>query len=319
MNRSAWKHACMLALLACAAGWHQPACADGDFSLDNADPVDAAHHGRIGLAFQSLHSSGLLLADGDNNHGAITDTRSLRLSIDYMLDHGWELHAALPYISKRSRNDGGNHNPLALDPPHPESQFLDDGDYHSTFQDLQLGVSRHLQFGRYRLEPRATLTWPTHDYAFFANAAVGQHLKKLKIGVDVTRQLANSNFYWSAGYDYEFVEKIMDVGLNKYHARLTAGYYFSPTWSGRVFAVMRRGQGRDSDFFGPGGFGPGCRCEYWYRHDQLSRHEYAIAGIGATWRINDRYSLSGTAGTMVWGRTVHELKEAYELELSRSF
>jgi hypothetical protein len=77
---------------------------------------------------------------------------------------------------------------------------------------------------------------------------------------------------------------------------------------------MRRSQGRDANFFTPAS-----RSEYWYRHDQLSRHNYAIAGFGATWRINDRYALSGTVGKMVWGRTVHELKRAYELELSRSF
>jgi len=268
----------------------------------------------MSLAYQTLHSSGLLLQDGVNNHGAITDTQSLRLSVDYLLDGGWELHAVLPYISKRSLHDNGNHDPLGLVQPHPESQFLDDGQYHGGLQDVQLGVSRHLELGRYRLEPHAMLTWPSHDYTFFANAAIGQHLRKLKLGADVTRQLADSNFYWSAGYDYEFTERVMDIGINKQHARLTAGYYFSPTWSGRVFAVMRRSQGRDANFFSPAS-----RSEYWYRHDQLSRHNYAIAGFGATWRINDRYALSGTIGRMVWGRTVHELKRAYELELSRSF
>ncbi|MCJ0825479.1 hypothetical protein MQC88_05820 [Luteimonas sp. 50] len=305
----------VFALAACTVlGWIPQARADGDeFDAGGgADP--GGQRGTMSLAYQTLHSSGLLLQDGINNHGAITDTQSLRLSVDYLLDGGWELHAALPYISKRSLHDNGNHNPLNLVLPHPESQFLDDGRYHGGLQDLQLGVSRHLVRGRYRIEPHVVLTWPSHDYTFFANAAIGQHLRKLKFGADVTRQLADSNFYWSAGYDYEFTEKVMDIGIDKQHARLAAGYFFSPTWSGRVFATMRRSQGRDADFFSPAN-----RDEYWYHHDQLSRHNYAIAGFGATWRINDRYALSGTVGRMVWGRTVHELKRAYELELSRSF
>jgi hypothetical protein len=305
--------ACLLATCAAMLGWSAQARADGD-EFDPGSDAAGGQRGTLSLAYQNLHSSGLLLQDGINNHGAITDTQSLRLSIDYRLDGGWELHAVLPYISKRSRHDNGSHNPLNLIEPHPESQFLDDGDYHGTLQDVQLGVSRHLELGHYRVEPHAMLTWPSHDYTFFANAAVGQHLRKLKLGADVTRQLADSNFYWSAGYDYEFVEKVMDIGINKQHARLAAGYYFSPTWSGRAFVTMRRSQGRDANFFSPAN-----RDEYWYRHDQLSRHNYAIAGFGATWRINDRYALSGTVGRMVWGRTVHELKRAYELELSRSF
>jgi hypothetical protein len=314
-RRAAWANASALAGCIGLLGVSAPARADGD-DFDVGRDAANGHRGTLSLAYQNLHSSGLILQNGINNHGAITDTRSLRLSVDYMLDDRWELHVVLPYISKRSRNDRGDHNPLALARPHPESQFLDDGHYHGALQDIQLGVSRHLQLGRYRVEPRATLTWPSHDYTFFANAAVGQRLKKLKFGVDVTRQLAQSNFFWSAGYDYEFVEEVMDIGLDKQHARLSAGYYFSPDWSARVFAVGRRGQGRDANFFPP----PGKRStELWYRHDQLSRHNYAIAGIGATWRINDDYSLSGTMGKMVWGRTVHELKRAYEVELSRGF
>lgn len=311
-RRRALREAGLLAACACL-GWSAQARADGD-DFAAGPGSTGGHRGTISLAYQNLHSSGLILFNGVNNHGAITDTRSLRLTVDYMLDDSWELHVVLPYISKRSTHDNGNHNPLNLLQPHPESQFLDDGDYHATFQDIQLGVSKHLQLGRYRVEPHAVLSWPSHDYTFFANAAVGQRLKKLKFGADVTRQLAGSNLYWSAGYDYEFTEKVMGLNLDKQHARLSAGYYFSPAWSGRVFAVMRRANGIDSNMVSPAN-----RDEAWYRHDQTSRHNYAIAGIGATWRINDRYALSGTLGKMVWGRTVHELKRAYELELSRGF
>ncbi len=44
-----------------------------------------------------------------------------------------------------------------------------------------------------------------------------------------------------------------------------------------------------------------------------------IAGIGASYRINDRYSISATGGRMTWGRNVHDLKYAYDVALSRSF
>ena len=75
--RARWS-AC--ALVACATlGWNTQARADGD-GFDAGGGADAGgQRGTLSLAYQNLHSSGLLLQDGINNHGAITDTQSLRL------------------------------------------------------------------------------------------------------------------------------------------------------------------------------------------------------------------------------------------------
>jgi hypothetical protein len=311
------RHPPALATAACALGCSTGALAEGGFPDIGLDAgASAAHHGSVSLAVQSLHTSGLILDSGINNNGAVTDTRSVRLGLSYMLDDHWELHAAVPYIRKRSLNDPRSHDPLKLVPPHPESEFLDDGAYHASMQDLQLGISRHFQLGDYHVEPYATLIWPTRDYTFFANAAVGQRLRRLRLGVEVEHQFTGSNLYYSAGYGYELVERIMGVHLNKHHLHGSGGYMFSPAWSAEIFVQARRGQGRGTDFFTSHRIAGD---EYWYQHDRLSRHDYAVAGLGATWRINDRYSLTGTAGKMVWGRAVHDLERAYEVELSRDF
>ena len=269
--------------------------------------------GQMSLVFQTLHTDGLILGNGVNNNGAITDTHSLTMALDYRVSDRWEVHASLPYVRKRSLRDPGSHDPSRLKQPHPDSRFLDDGNYHGSWQDWALGVSWAGQWRAFDIEPSATLVLPSHDYTFFANAAPGQRLYRLRLGVDATHRLPASNLYYSVGYSYELVEKVMGIHLDKQHARATVGYYFNPYLSGRAFAQGRWGQGRDSQFFSPARAD-----EYWYYHDQLSRHDYAIAGLGATWRFNDRWALSLTGATMVWGRTVHELEYAYDVQIARA-
>lgn len=271
--------------------------------------------GQMSVIYQQLHTEGLILDSGVNNHGAITDTRSITLTVDYRVSERWQAHVSLPFVKKRSRRDPGNHNPAALDSPHPESEFLDDGQYHGTWQDWVLGLSYDTQLGSFHVEPHVELVWPSHDYTFFANAAVGQRLRRLRLGADAFYRLEHSNLYFSAGYSYELVEQVLGIGLNKNHLRLSAGYYFSPQLSLRAFAQSRHGQGRDSSY---SGF-VDRRSEAWYRHDPLSRHDYAIAGLGATWRFNDTWAVTLNAATMVWGRTVHELEYACDLQVARAF
>ena len=58
--------------------------------------------------------------------------------------------------------------------------------------------------------------------------------------------------------------------------------------------------------------------ELWYQHDRLPQYNYALAGLGSTWRFNEKGSVSAAA-TMVWVRVNHDMKYAYELQLLRNF
>ena len=53
------------------------------------------------------------------------------------------------------------------------------------------------------------------------------------------------------------------------------------------------------------------------RQSPIRRH--AIAGLSASYSINDAYSVSVTGARMVRGRNVHDLKYAYGVELVRGF
>lgn len=270
--------------------------------------------GTIAVGYQFQHSKGLLLGDGSIRGDTTTDTHIMFMAVDYMLDDHWQAHVELPFIRKRSSGGPGAHDPSILTIPHPEAEFLDDGNYHGAWQDWILGVSYHTNWGRFAVEPHLVIQIPSHDYSHFANAGIGQNLWRVKLGVDVTHRLASSNFYYTAGYSYEVWEKVLDTTLNKHHFRTTAGYFFSPNVTGWVFANARKGQGLDSTEIGNDR-----TTEIFYQHDRLAEHNFVIAGLGASYRINDNYSISVTGGRMVWGRNVHELKYAYDVALFRSF
>lgn len=275
--------------------------------------------GWISLGFQAVHTRGSLDGSGGDLpflRDLQTDSRSLTLSVDYRLDERWSVNAALPYIRKRAVNDRGFHNPARLAVPRPDSKFLDDGDYHGTWQDWQLGVTYHTDFAGFDVRPHAVLTYPSRDYTFFASAAAGQRLGRLRLGFDISRRLGSSNFHYSAGYSYELVEKVLGNNLDKQHLRLSGRYDVSPQLSASVFAVGRRGRGLDpAIFLRESRLGS----ELWYQHDRLLRHNYGLAGIGVAWRFNDVWSISGSTSRMVWGDSIHDIKYAHEMQVTRGF
>lgn len=276
--------------------------------------IGPEYRGRVTIGIQSLHTGSLITDDGRIPGRTKTDTQAVNLAVDYALNDEWQVHVSLPYMRKRSNGGPGAHDPATLATPHPEADFLDDGFYHSNWQDWTLAVSRHTTFAGFDLEQRLSLHIPSSDYSFFANAATGQNLHTLALGFDLSRRVAATNFHYSLGYSYLFREEIGGVNSNKNHVRVSAGYFFSPRLSARLFANGSYGRGRDSSDF------DGDRSsEAWYQHDRTSRHNYAIAGIGASYQVNPAYSVSLNAATMIWGRTVHDLEHGYELQVSRGF
>ncbi len=320
MRRSRlWSASIATALLVAAASGNLVAATTDTSGFLHAFETAPANRGWITVGVQMVHTQGSL---DDSGSGVPflrtleTDTRSMTLGLNYRLGERWLLHASLPYIRKRAVNDVGMHNPLALAEPRPDSQFLDDGAYHGTWQDWQLGVTWLTQVAGFDIAPHAVLTYPSRDYTFFASAAAGQRLTRLRLGADVSRRLGRSNFHYSAGYSYEFVERVLGNNLDKHHFRLSGHYDFSPQWSMNAFVNRRRGQGGvPSDFFAEAGRGS----EIWYQHDRLLRQNHGFAGVGATWRFNETWSIAASTSRMVWGDSMHDVRYAHELRLTRGF
>lgn len=316
----------LLSLLCMAPG--AAAARDDDWLLEAPGERSAAGHGHVSLGFQLAHTEGVVTGTGERfNEGQSTDVRNMILGIEYWLGDHWSVHAALPFISKRAVDDMGAHNQARLLVPHPESSFLDDGQYHGAWQDWQLGLTHHAALGTLDIASHAVLTYPSHDYVFFASAPVGQRLKKLRIGADLSQRIGRTNLHYSAGYSYEFVERVEDIQVrgvqygnintDNQYLRLSLRYDFSPQLSARVFANRRTGNGLVNSEVNR--VDPTRTSELWYQHDRLLQYNYAIAGLGGSWDFNERWSVSASAATMVWVRVNHDLRYAYELQVLRRF
>jgi len=288
-----------------------PALAGND--LQSTDDGYTAGSGSVSLSYQNIVVDSFNTSVSDVDIGEVL-THILYLEFSYALTDRWQLSAGLPYINNRY-NGPGRHDPLMLVPPRPEVPYIDDGKFHSDFQDYFVGVSYLWIHSPVIVEPFAHLTIPSRDYPHFGNAAVGQNLWKAEFGVDLTKFMPFSNWFYRFGTSYTFVEKTLGVSVNHFRFDGEAGYFFTDAISANLFVQTRLGRGDDATAFPPSSRTD----ERWYQHDRTTRHNYANMGVGADWFFHENYQLSGSVFTTLWGKSVQLVDLAWAMEITRYF
>lgn len=284
------------------------------------DPLDDElgwdHPGRglrsIWIGYESTAVEGAYRRDqhfsGDQAGRTYSDT--LELGIDYAINDRWSLSASVPYI--RRRYDGPlPHNPAILAPPNNTAPALDDGRYHSNFQDYQLGVHYLREFGGFSVSPYLVAFLPSHDYPHFGNAAVGQNLWKLQGGASVSYLLESLPLYWSIDLSYTNVEVTLGQNVDHWIADVSVGYLIGNSVAISVFMVEKDGQG--SSFF------PSRSDERWYQHDRMQPLEYLSAGATVEWAVGEDYGVALSWLTMLDGYTVQDTQYSAKLTVTRYF
>ncbi|HEY2394968.1 MAG TPA: hypothetical protein VGH81_03165 [Rudaea sp.] len=286
----------------------------------------AAGHGDISIAYLNSYVNGFWLDSKTKIPNGAVRSRGVELDFDYNVADAWSVHVGIPFLSNRYQGSAPHcptttppqcANIPALDPQHPESQFIDDGRYHSTWQDFTLGAAWHTHLNDYYITPSVTATIPSHDYVFFDNAAVGQRLHQLLVAVTLAHQFEFSNLYYKLGYGYAFSEHVLgqDTGYQRFDGEL--GYFINERWSVRAFVSGRIGNGYSAYNLEP--LTDGHTDEYWYHHDQISEHTYFGAGLGLDYDIGNRYTLSAGIQREFFGETVFDFKYALEGRLTKQF
>jgi hypothetical protein len=286
--------------------------------LTNDLPIrEEPYRRQINFTYQYFETQGLGTQDavGTRDPNGKTTGHAIDFEFNQALREKWMLTVGLPFITKRYEGPSP-HTPWTIVPPVTDSDFLDDGDFHSALQDLRVGIRYLAKDGPVIVEPFAMLGVPSHDYTFFAQAAVGPNLQRLELGVDITYQPPfKSRFFFRLSPGYEFVEETL--GYNVDHWRLDAevGYFVNAAIDVRLFV-----SGRDGNGLGAIDFPPSTQNnERWYHHDQIARHNYLNAGVGMDWARNDRSRITTALLRMVHAEDVHVLEYAVSVSLSRSF
>ncbi|MEM1229127.1 MAG: hypothetical protein AAGI15_01215 [Pseudomonadota bacterium] len=274
-----------------------------------------AEGGYLSVQYQYVEQEGFIFGDGETevDLGRLI-AQTLQFDLLYHLNDRWSVEVGLPIVRKRY-NGPIRHDPLLLDNPRPDNEFLDDGSWQTNVANIELGLSRHFQYRDITISPFLRFEVPSHNYEVYGLAAAGDGLKKVMLGTGISAPIGLSNFYLRGEWGYTFSERGGD-GINVNHHRFQAelGYFLNRRWTARVFALGRIGNGLDfpEDY-------PSLTDEIWYRHDQTMSHEFINVGVGFDYQVSARYNVSFWTQELVEGRNTNTTDAAYYLQVGYAF
>ncbi len=279
-------------------------------SLDPASEETTKGHGSVSIGYQNTYINGMFVPvpGGEAPIGAVR-VQSISFDLDYFFADRWSAHLGIPFIEAKYSGDAPHcitqappqcQGAVVPSQPHPESAFLDDGYYHGAWQDWNLGLAYHTSINDYLLTPSITAYIPSHHYTFFAQAAVGQDLRKIEVALDLAHQFELSNLYYRVRLGRVFAEKTLGQSIDHNRLDLELGYFLNDAWTVKVFGAGKKGNGYT------GGYDQ--TTELWYHHDQRAQHNYADLGAGFDYRVNDKYPVAASGQRLVRGQCVFDLK-----------
>jgi hypothetical protein len=305
-------------LLASLAALSTPVFSQDDV-LDDLPIREEPYRRQMNFTYQYFETDGL----GGTDVGTINVGKTFGHALDFEFNQAfkekWMFTAGLPLITKRYEGSAP-HVPSTIIPPVTNSEFLDDGDFHSDLQDLRVGIRYLAKDGPVIVEPFAMLGVPSNHYTFFAQAAVGPNLQRLEIGVDLTYQPPfKPRFFFRFSPGYEFVEEVLGHNLDHWRLDAEVGYFVNAAIDVRLFISGRDGNGLEASDFPPPPPGQPRTSHEWYHHDQTTRHNYVNAGVGVDWALNEKSRLTTALLKMIHADDVHALQYAVSVGVSRSF
>jgi hypothetical protein len=233
-------------------------------------------------------------------------------AVSYRITDRWTVNAGLPVISREWKG-GPSHNPLNIVPPQYDSEFVDDGHFHTFAQDLRLGAGYLLLEQPVSLEVHLEYGIPASDYPFFAASAVGRNLQTIEVGATAAYRPPFLPWYFSLRTGYVMTDEVLGIDTNAVRVTADATRFVNAQVALNVFITSKNGKGISPPQT------PDFTSELWYRHDQIIRHNYANLGLGVNWALGDRHVLNFTLLKMIHAEDVFELRDALSVTLSRSF
>jgi hypothetical protein len=183
---------------------------------------------------------------------------------------------------------------------YPEDAVLDDGSWHSDFQDLFLNVRYNMLTAPLVVTPSISVAVPTNNYGAIGHAAVGSHLTNLSLGMNVgwaPRRLPGS--YVHANYTFTFVEDPVNAPpLSRSNINGTLGYFILPTLSAGAFISYAHVHG-GLDWYHD------LNEHNFHAHDQGAAARATSLGGGLTYSITRAYALGISYSAVVDGANTH--------------
>jgi hypothetical protein len=159
--------------------------------------------GTVTLAVESYRHTGHFDKDGNKTYNTSTETQTVIGHLDFGVTDTIGLAVSLPFIS--SKYTGPPTYIAAGIVTHAGP--LDNGQYHSAFQDLHFEVRRMFVAGPVVIAPLIGVGVPTHEYEFEGESAPGRHRKELQLGVGASTDIVPRTEI-NARYAYTTLERV---------------------------------------------------------------------------------------------------------------
>src|SRR5262245_30263442 len=142
--------------------------------------------GSVSFLYQDMFVKNHYFGPTPVDNGHIT-TRMVVMDVSYGITDKLAVSVGIPWIA--SRYVGNRPHPIAWNDSTPTP--LDDGTFHSTFQDFRFDVRYNVTRRGVALTPFFATSVPSHEYVYFAHAAPGLGLREFQFGLSAARLLDN--------------------------------------------------------------------------------------------------------------------------------
>ena len=259
--------------------------------------------GSATFAYQYVDNTGHRLSDGFLRRMGQSVTQSAVFEAEYGITDRFSAGFGVPYVSAKYTG--------TLPPP---SNLPVDACkcWHSGWQDFALSARYRLGTENFALTPRASYIFPSHDYRFQGEAVIGRDLQEFQLGASVGARLPGALSKGSVGatYTYSFVEKPVDVDIDRSNLVFDLGYAATRRLFVRAGASwentphgLRIGSVTGRPFPLPGDYRG--RPDLFAQRDRIGRVRYLQVGAGLSYDVGPA-DVFASISSYVWGRDAHD-------------
>ena len=261
--------------------------------------------GTVTIQYQNVLSKDHFVPTAAVDIGHI-ESHAVVFDVTYGLRSKLAVDVSLPLIAAKYTGDQ----------PHPTE--LDDGTYHSTFQDFRVALRYNLREGRFAVTPYVGSIIPSHNYEYYAHAAPGRRIAEVQAGAYIAKLLdgAIPGAFVQARIAYGLEQQVVDINHSRAMLDLEVGDFLTERL--RVFAI-----GTGQVTFGGIDIPPGgpnaIPMPFQPQHDRIDRTNFLNAGGGASISIRDSFDLFGSVITNFANRNGHATNRGIDVGISWTF
>jgi hypothetical protein len=243
--------------------------------------------------------------------------QSAGIQLGYGISDRFALSVGIPFITSVFQGVFDNTHGHNFNGEAPDQKYIDDGQYHGTFQDFTVGLRYQLFRGPVALTAFAGAVIPSHSYTYYAHSAAGRDLHEYPIGLSVGALLDRivPGSYIEASYSYSFVEKVLGIYHDRSDFFVELGYFLTPSLSVRGVGTGTYTHGgliyKDSH--------QDVTPELFIHHDQITHSEGILLGGGFSYALTGSTEVYAAYMTQVLGRSGHKINQSLSFGVSWNF